>query len=294
VIVGTSSGSIVASILRSGVGPEELLARMLVTGPESETHDPLRALLGRESFRTPRLWRGPAAPNLLAAEIRRGRRLRASNLLVGGLPQGRVATSPLRTLIENFHPESWSTEPLWVTATDLRNGRRVVFGRDVGHVPLGTAVQASCAVPGYFAPVPVDDRHYIDGGMRSPDNADLLAGRDLDVVVISSPLSVDRVRAARSPAVTAIRAYPRRQLFRNVDALRSEGIEVLVLQPDPTLARKVGINAMRPSKLQSITSASVVAIAEQLADLERTGEPNPALRAYELLPDGRPVRDARP
>jgi NTE family protein len=282
-MLGTSSGSIVTAILRSGVGPEELRARMMVAGPESETHDPLRALLSRESFRTPKVWRGPAAPNLVAAELRRGRRLRPSNLLVGGLPQGRVETTPLRTLIENFHARPWSHEPLWVTATDLRTGRRAAFGRDGTDVELGMAVQASCAVPGYFAPVRIGDRYYIDGGMRSPDNADLLLGHGLDVVVISSPLSVDRVRVARSPAVSAIRAYPRRQLFRNVEALRAEGVDVLVIQPDPVLARKIGVNAMRPSKLQPIISASVVAVAKQLAALERTGEPRPAYRALGLL-----------
>ena len=282
-IVGTSSGSIVATILRSGVGAEELRARMMVAGPDSETDDPLRALLGRESFRTPRLWRGPAAPNLLAAELRRGRRLRASNLLVSGLPEGRVTTSPLRDLIDNFHREPWAEDPLWVTATDLRSGRRAVFGRDGTPVEIGTAVQASCAIPGYFAPVAIEDRHYVDGGMRSPDNADLLLGLGLDVVVISSPLSVDRVRMTRSPAVGVIRAYPRRQLFRNVEALRAEGLDVLVLQPDPTLARKIGINAMRPSRLRPIIAASVDTVSRQLATLERLAEPGPAGRVLDRL-----------
>ena len=262
---------------------------MMVAGPDSETNDPLRGLLSRESFRTPKVWRGPATPRLIAQELRRGRRVRASNLLVGVLPEGRVATSPLRTLIDNFHNETWTRDPLWVTATDLRNGRRAVFGRDETDVELGTAVQASCAVPGYFAPVEVAGRHYVDGGMRSPDNADLLLKRGLDVVVISSPLSVDHVRVARSPAVSAIRAYPRRQLFRNVDALRAEGVEVLVVQPDPRLARKIGVNAMRPSKLRPIITASLTTVAEQLRALAETAELTSARRAHDLLVNSRPA-----
>ena len=288
-MVGTSSGSIIASVLRSGVGAAELRARMMVAGPESETDDPLRALLSRESFRTPRLWRGPATPRLVAKELRRGRRVRPSNLLVGGLPEGRVATSPLRALIDNFHREPWTRDPLWVTATDLRNGRRVVFGRGGSDVELGTAVQASCAVPGYFAPVEVAGRQYIDGGMRSPDNADLLLERGLDVVIISSPLSVDRVRAARSPAVSVIRAYPRRQLFRNVEALRAEGVEVLVVQPDPRLARMIGVNAMRPSKLRPIIAASLTTVGDQLRALAETAEMTSARRAHDLLVNSRPA-----
>ncbi len=265
---------------------------MMVAGPGSETHDPLQALLSRESLRLPRVWGGPATPGLVVDELRRGTRLRASNLLVGGLPEGRIETAPLQRVIRDFHPERWARKPLWVTATDVRSGRRAVFGRadevrfapDVDeHVDLGTAVRASCAVPGFFAPVEIGGRKYIDGGMRSPDNADLLLDGGFDLVVISSPLSVDRVRLTHSPAVTALRTYPRRQLRRNVRALRAAGAEVLVLQPDPGLARAIGINAMRPSKLQPIVSASVVAMSRSLASLERVTEPSPTRRAYDLL-----------
>ena len=39
-----------------------------------------------------------------------------------------------------------------------------------------TAVAASCAIPAFFAPVSIDGVRYVDGGVHSPTNADLVAG----------------------------------------------------------------------------------------------------------------------
>ncbi len=269
VVVGTSSGSIVAAIVRSGVSAEELRKRVVATGPESESDAPLGAIVGPDAFRLPLIWRGPGAPGLLVSELSRGRRLRPSNLLVGVLPRGRVPTTPLRVLIDQFHSdEVWPDKSLWITATDLHTGKRIVFGRDRSDLDVATAVEASCAIPGYFAPVEFDDHQLVDGGMRSPDNADLLVDAGLDVVVISSPLSVDEYRMRRSPILGALRAYPRRQLRANVAALRAAGTEVLVLEPDGPLAREVGINAMNPEKLRPVVASSALRISEYLAELE--------------------------
>ena len=51
---------------------------------------------------------------------------------------------------------------------------RVVFGRDPKPEPdVGTAVEASSAIPGVFAPVEIDGQRYVDGGAHSPTNADV-------------------------------------------------------------------------------------------------------------------------
>ena len=43
----------------------------------------------------------------------------------------------------------------------------------------------------------IGGRDYVDGGVHSPTNADLLAGLGLDLVVVSSPMSVRDVRRPR-------------------------------------------------------------------------------------------------
>ena len=51
------------------------------------------------------------------------------------------------------------------------------------------AVAASCAIPGFYRPVRIGGRRYVDGGVCSASNLDLLAGRGLDLVVCLNPLS---------------------------------------------------------------------------------------------------------
>ena len=263
-IVGTSSGSIVAAGLRAGLGPEELRQRALdtATGPVAgadRAHD-LDEMAGAASFQLPDLWGGPSALSLVAEELRRGHRLRPGHLLTGLLPEGRIPTEPIGDAIRPLHPDGWPDRALWITATEQQTGIRRVFGQDNGTPPIevALAVQASCAVPGYFAPVMVDEVPLVDRGVHSPDNADLLVGQDLDIVVISSPLSIDSISFGRSALTSLLRAYPRRQLRGNVEALREAGTEVIVIQPDRALGRAMGINAMATNRVENVVEATEV------------------------------------
>ena len=74
---------------------------------------------------------------------------------------------------------------------------RVVFGRPgAPHTDVATAVGASSAIPGYFAPVTIHGRRYVDGGVHSPTNADVLRREDLDLVGHGS------IRACKKPLAT--------------------------------------------------------------------------------------------
>ena len=53
--------------------------------------------------------------------------------------------------------------PLAIVATDLLNGRAVVFTSG----PLGLAIRASCAYPGLFLPVAYEGGGLVDGGLVS-------------------------------------------------------------------------------------------------------------------------------
>ena len=56
---------------------------------------------------------------------------------------------------------------------------------------VGRAVEASCAIPGYFTPVTVEGVRYVDGGVHSTTNADLVAELDPppDLVLVSVAMS---------------------------------------------------------------------------------------------------------
>lgn len=103
------------------------------------------------------------------------------------------------------------------------DGRRVVFGRS-GAPPadVPSAAAASCAVPGYVRPVRIGGVEYVDGGVHSPTNADLLADLDLDLVVVSSPTSIDP-GASRLGVDLLVRLRFHRFLRSELWALRRAG-----------------------------------------------------------------------
>jgi NTE family protein len=153
--------------------------------------------------------------------------------LTGLLPEGEVDGSSFAERAEQLHPGPWPIEATWLCAVDLRNGRRTVFGRDDVETTVGPAVQASSAVPGYFAPVEICSRRYVDGGVHSSTNADLLAPLHLDLVVVSSSKTASPT--ADSPGDGSLaRAWHSRTLRREVELITTRGTMVLVLQPTTT------------------------------------------------------------
>ncbi|MBI4495671.1 MAG: patatin-like phospholipase family protein [Deltaproteobacteria bacterium] len=54
--------------------------------------------------------------------------------------------------------------PFYAVATDIQDGREMVFGRG----NTGAAVRASCSIPGIFQPARIGQRMYVDGGVVSP------------------------------------------------------------------------------------------------------------------------------
>jgi NTE family protein len=69
--------------------------------------------------------------------------------------------------------------PFYAVATDIQNGSEVVFGRG----NTGTAVRASCSIPGIFRPTKIENRMYVDGGIVSPVAVDAARRLGADVVI---------------------------------------------------------------------------------------------------------------
>jgi NTE family protein len=69
--------------------------------------------------------------------------------------------------------------PFYAVATDIVNGQEVVFGKG----NTGTAVRASCSIPGIFRPVKIDNRMYVDGGVVSPVAVDAARRMGADVII---------------------------------------------------------------------------------------------------------------
>jgi len=69
--------------------------------------------------------------------------------------------------------------PFYAVATNIETGEEVVFG--TGNT--GTAVRASCSIPGIFRPVNLSDGTYVDGGVVSPLAIDAARRYGADVVI---------------------------------------------------------------------------------------------------------------
>jgi len=76
---------------------------------------------------------------------------------------------------------------VFVTAVDVDNGRRVVFGPGYEEaVPVSQAVAASCCVPGMFRPYRIGGRYFLDGEVVRTLSADLAVAAGATVVIISN------------------------------------------------------------------------------------------------------------
>ena len=153
----------------------------------------------------------------------------------------------------------------------------MTFGRAGSpRAALADAVAASCAVPGYYQPVQIAGRHYIDGGTRSFANADMLLAEGLDTVVCLSPFASWRQGSLLDAAVYGIaRKATALQLERELGRLEDAGIRVVAIDPIAPELRAMGLNPMerRHSRRVAETTAAHVAarLDEVLGDVDLTG-----------------------
>jgi NTE family protein len=271
VVVGTSAGAVVGALLRAGVSPADLAAGM--TGaPLSPDGARLADRAGRRASipKSPPRWRGGfprmASPGTFARLARPPLRpVRPGTLAAAALPAGRVPTELVAAGLRPLFTSGWPERELWLCAVRLDAGRRVVFGRDgAPRVGVADAVAASCAIPGFFEPVEIGGVRYVDGGAHSPSNADLLAGRGLDLVIVSSPMSVadNRLRPSiDQPARRLTRLY----LGLEAARLRRAGTPVLAFQPTRADLAAMGLNAMDPARRSPVTRQARESAQQRLA-----------------------------
>lgn len=79
----------------------------------------------------------------------------------------------------NFTPIEKLKIPFYAVATDLERGQETVFVKG----NTGTAVRASCSIPGIFRPVKILDKIYVDGGVVSPVAVEVAKKKGADVVI---------------------------------------------------------------------------------------------------------------
>lgn len=248
VIVGSSAGSEIAAALGAGHTPADLLAA-LRGSPQAE--DVLSRHLASHPGHLPP-WPAASFPGwgLIATGIRERS---AYSGLAGLLPRGRGDSGWLRSFGRALAPEAtWATHPaVWIVAADIGTGRRVAFGSPgAPTTDLGTAIAASWAIPGWFPPVEVAGRRYVDGGTVSTASADLVVPLHLDEVAVVAPMTTEGGAPARGieRIERLLRSQMTRRLNREIALLEDVGTRVIRIEPGPLELAAMGPNFMNLSR----------------------------------------------
>jgi NTE family protein len=199
-------------------------------------------VLSRSVLRLP----GPALPPLPAA---------VTALIPGGLftmPEGR------RRLAADL-PEAWPAgngRELWLVAYDIHERQRVVLGRHgTPRISLIDAVLASSAIPGVYAPVPLDGMSLVDGGVSSTTHLNLATSAGCKRIICSAPMAYDEATPP-SAIDQMIRRWSTKALVRETGAARAKGVTPEVYVPSQSEIRMQGLNFMRPGGLQKVAEAA--------------------------------------
>ncbi len=182
-VTGTSAGSIVGGLWAAGLSPRQIERAVLDLKP-GDVLDPvldlphlfwmgLKVIL--DILEVPTRWLPPAPAGLV-----RGEKLeRWIRDVTGDLTMDRLQRE------------------LAVVATDLASGEEIIFGPPgidtalagrpgslaLTGVPLGSAVRASCSIPGVFTPYRFGHRDLVDGALKNNVPADVLRAWGADVVL---------------------------------------------------------------------------------------------------------------
>lgn len=240
-VVGTSGGAYVASLIRSGCLDLDSLVR------PGEDRAAVAARIREHLF-------------LPQPGLSMGRWLR-----YGVLPSLRrpgltaVLGSPARYSPEGIArwvreqvgegADRWPNRATIVTAYDLTARSRVAFGSVTApEASLADAVAASSAIPLVFHPHSIAGRAYVDGGVASGTHLDLvLAGpTPLDLIIVIAPMAAEAARRGAWPHERLLDGVGRRALQEEMGIVGEHwpGTDIVVLSPPSSV-----LDAMRPNPM---------------------------------------------
>jgi NTE family protein len=250
-IVGTSAGSIVGSRLALQMDLADLVSavgRPLPLPAGTGAPEPTGDLMT--------VWADTAARGLTPEQVRV--ELGKLSLSAPAGPETDFVTAEVFAQLDGCPwPASFRC-----TAIDTLTGALQVWDESAG-VPLPLGVASSCSVPGVFPPVTIGTARYMDGGMRTPLNADLAAGHDAVIAVSCTPLAL--------PEGISMPVFE--DLFRQVNAelaaVRDSGATLEVIAPSQEFLEVSGwgANLMDPSRVEPAYQAGLRQAAVEAARL---------------------------
>ncbi len=257
-IVGTSMGSIVGGLYSTGISLDELEQIAIKTDWEGLFADKIPRQ--EVNFRNKPDW-----PNYITSidiDFQKG------ISLPKGLIEGKRLDLMLRSLTLNA-PKDFNDFPIpfRAVATDIETGNPVVLS----HGDLAKSLRASMAIPGAFAPVEIDGKLLVDGGVTNNMAVDVAKEMGADVVIavnIGTPLNT---REQLDSFLGVVGQITNILTNRNVEA------QIRILGPNDTL--------LTP-ELGTVTTASFEKMGEAIEIGARTArDASVGLSRYTLSED---------
>ena len=118
--------------------------------------------------------------------------------------------------------------------------------------------------PAYFEPAEIGGRRYVDGGVHSTTNADVVGPARPDLVVVSAA-DVGDPRGGRAVLGRPMRQIARLSLAREVAGLRGRGIPVVTFQPGPADLAVMAGDALDPDKMAPVCRQVLESMGRRLA-----------------------------
>ncbi|NWE46327.1 patatin-like phospholipase family protein [Pseudomonas gingeri] len=198
-----------------------------------------------------------------------------------GLPLGVIQGQNLALLLESMLAHASDTRdfdklpiPFRAVATDIASGEKVVFRK--GHLPK--VVRASMSIPAVFAPVELDGRLLVDGGMTDNIPVDVVRemGVDIAIVVdIGTPLRSRKQLATVVDVLNqSITLMTRRNSEEQLATLRRDDILI-----QPALASYSGTDFGRARDIIEAGYRATRILDARLASLRPLQKPDPELNA---------------
>ena len=115
---------------------------------------------------------------------------------------------------------------------------------------------------------------YVDGGACSATSVDLLANMGLDEVYVIAPMvsfAMDRPEHVIAKLERRWRVQVTKRCLREVEKVRANGADVVVLGPGPEDLEAIGANLMDVSRRINVLETSMQTSVEALRDPDHVG-----------------------
>jgi NTE family protein len=223
VIAGTSMGAAVGGLYASGMSADELEA---LAGSLDWA-----AALNDQSSREFLSFRRKQDDSEFPVDLELG--LRGAHLVLPqGVIQGQKLDLLLRELtlhVSQINDFDQLPIPFRAVASDIEQGTRYVMQRG----DLANAIRASMSVPAVFAPVEIDGRLLVDGGITGNLPVDVMQQMDVDVIIavdVEFPLyGRDGLTSALAISEQMFTILIRKETLRQIESL---GERDVLIRPD--------------------------------------------------------------